>query len=57
LREKQNEVEHLPWIDGPLEHEVDQLRQILANGRRTAVQMDMQEEQLLARSRLDGWPE
>jgi hypothetical protein len=40
LRERKHQVEHLSRIDRAVEDEIDQLRQVLANRRRAAVQMD-----------------
>ena len=55
LRQRQYQVEHLSRIDGPVEDEIDQLRQILANRRGATVQMDMREEQLLPIERHTVW--
>src|SRR5437764_10865603 len=48
LIEGQYEVENLPRIDLPLQDKLNQLGQEPADGGRTAVQMDVGEEKLLA---------
>lgn len=44
LIESQGQVEDLAGVDNPLPHEVDQVRQEAAYGRRATVEVDVGEE-------------
>src|SRR3954462_5198165 len=48
LIERQHEIEHSSRVDFPREDQIDQLRQITTNGRRTAEQTDVPEEEIRA---------
>src|SRR5205814_161612 len=48
LPERQHEIEHSSWVDLPGEDQIDQLRQIPTNGRRTAEETDVPEEEIRA---------
>src|SRR3954453_1613276 len=46
LLERQRQIEHLAWVDCPVEDETDQIRQIAAHWCGAAKQTDVAEEEI-----------